>query len=61
MQASLAFALYTYGRTDMSEFKFLKFEKANGVARITFARPKHNVMNIDMMNELNCLFEDAGV
>ena len=44
----------------MSEFKYLKFEKANGVARITFARPKHNVMNIDMMNELNCLLEGLG-
>jgi len=41
----------------MPEFKFLKFEKANGVARITLARPKHNVMNMDMMNELNSLIE----
>jgi len=31
----------------------LKVEKADGVARITLARPKHNVLNIDMMNELN--------
>jgi len=37
----------------MSEFKHLKIEKADGVARITFARPKHNVLNMEMMNELN--------
>jgi cyclohexa-1,5-dienecarbonyl-CoA hydratase len=41
----------------MAEFKFVKFEKANGVARVTLARPKHNVMNIDMINELSSLFE----
>ena len=35
----------------MTELEHLKFEKADGVARITFARPKHNVFNIDMMNE----------
>jgi cyclohexa-1,5-dienecarbonyl-CoA hydratase len=36
----------------MSEYKHLKVEKADGVARITFDRPKHNVLNIEMMNEL---------
>ncbi len=36
----------------MSEYKHLKIVKADGVARITFDRPKHNVLNIDMMNEL---------
>jgi len=36
----------------MSEYKHLKFEKADGVARITFDRPKHNVLNIEMMDEL---------
>lgn len=41
----------------MSEFKYLKFEKAGGAARITLARPKHNVMNIDMMKELGSLLE----
>lgn len=35
----------------MAELKYLKFEKAGGVARITFARPKHNVFNIEMMKE----------
>lgn len=37
----------------MSDFKFFSFEQANGVAKITLNRPKHNVLNIDMMNELN--------
>lgn len=44
----------------MSELKYFKFEKANGAARITLARPKHNVMNMDMMNELNSLLETLG-
>jgi cyclohexa-1,5-dienecarbonyl-CoA hydratase len=35
----------------------LKLEKDAGVARITFARPKHNVLNIDMMKELNTELE----
>ena len=48
------------GRTDMSDLKHLKFERTNGVARISLARPKHNVMNIDMMNELNFLLEALG-
>jgi cyclohexa-1,5-dienecarbonyl-CoA hydratase len=37
--------------------KHLKVEKAEGVARITFDRPKHNVLNIEMMNELNAELE----
>ena len=41
----------------MSEMKFLKLEKSQGVARVTLARPKHNVMNIEMMRELNALLE----
>ena len=36
----------------MSEYQYLKVEKAEGVARITLDRPKHNVLDIDMMNEL---------
>jgi cyclohexa-1,5-dienecarbonyl-CoA hydratase len=36
----------------MSDYQFLKVEKADGVARITFDRPKHNVLDIQMMNEL---------
>ena len=36
----------------MSEYKYLKVAKADGVARITLDRPKHNVFDIEMMNEL---------
>ena len=36
----------------MSDYKHLKVVKDNGVARITFDRPKHNVLDIEMMNEL---------
>lgn len=36
----------------MPELRFLKLEKSEGVARITLARPKHNVLNIEMMREL---------
>ncbi len=41
----------------MAELKFVKLEKAAGVARITLARPKHNVFNIEMMEELNAELE----
>lgn len=37
----------------MSERKHLKVDLGEGVARVTFARPKHNVLDIEMMNELN--------
>ena len=40
--------------------KHLKMEKADGVARITFARPKHNVLNIEMMNELNSRLDELA-
>ncbi|MCU0593330.1 MAG: enoyl-CoA hydratase/isomerase family protein [Desulfobacterales bacterium] len=36
----------------MTDFKFIKVDSSGGVARITFARPKHNVLNIEMMREL---------
>ncbi len=36
----------------MSDYQHLKVEKADGVARITFDRPKHNVFDIEMMDEL---------
>jgi len=42
---------------DMSELEYLKFEKAEAVARITLDRPKVNMMNIEMMDELNGRFE----
>lgn len=41
----------------MSDLKFHRIKKENGVARITLARPKHNVLNIDMMNEFNAEIE----
>lgn len=36
----------------MTDFKFIKIDSSAGVARITLARPKHNVLNIEMMREL---------
>ena len=41
----------------MADLKHLRLEKDNGIARIIFQRPKHNVLNIDMMNELNSELE----
>lgn len=37
----------------MAESEFLIIEKDDQVARITLNRPKHNVLNIPMMNDLN--------
>lgn len=37
----------------MSELRTIQLEKEKGVARITFNRPKHNVLDIEMMNALN--------
>jgi cyclohexa-1,5-dienecarbonyl-CoA hydratase len=37
----------------MTAYKHLAVEKTGGVARITLARPKHNVLDIEMMTELN--------
>jgi len=42
----------------MTDLKNLKFEKADGVARISLNRPKFNMMNIEMMHELNGLLEE---
>lgn len=36
----------------MTELKFHQLTKDKGVARIVLNRPKHNVLNIDMMQEL---------
>jgi cyclohexa-1,5-dienecarbonyl-CoA hydratase len=36
----------------MPDLKFLKLETTGGVARMSLARPKHNVFNIEMMSEL---------
>ncbi len=49
----------------MTEEKTIIVEKADGVATVFFARPKHNVFNIDMMNqfcsELEGLLDDADL
>jgi len=34
-------------------FQHIKTEQADGLARITLSRPKHNVLNIEMMRELS--------
>jgi len=44
----------------MAELKHLKVEQSDGVARITFARPKHNVFDIEMMNEFIGQLEDLA-
>jgi cyclohexa-1,5-dienecarbonyl-CoA hydratase len=48
----------------MSGSKHLRVQTSEGVARITLARPKHNVLNIEMMkeliSELKALEKDAG-
>jgi cyclohexa-1,5-dienecarbonyl-CoA hydratase len=41
----------------MPEYKFIRFESADGVANIIFNRPKHNVFNIEMLDELNSVLE----
>jgi cyclohexa-1,5-dienecarbonyl-CoA hydratase len=42
----------------MNRPKFIKSEKEGGGARLTLARPKHNVLNIEMMIELNTHLEE---
>ena len=37
----------------MSHLRFIKHDIVDGVATLTFDRPKHNVLTIEMMNELN--------
>jgi len=41
----------------MSDFKCIKLDISGGVARVALARPKHNVLNIDMMRELIAALE----
>lgn len=41
----------------MSASEFLTVQKDDQVARITLNRPKHNVLNIPMMNDLNAELE----
>ena len=42
----------------MTDSKFIKIDSSAGVARITLARPKHNVLNIEMMRELIAALEN---
>ncbi len=42
----------------MSQSDFIKTEKQSGIVKITLARPKHNVLNIEMMNQLNSYLEE---
>ncbi|MBT8341248.1 MAG: enoyl-CoA hydratase/isomerase family protein [Desulfatitalea sp.] len=42
----------------MAELKYLTFENTDGVAKITLNRPKHNVLDINMMKELNGKLEE---
>ncbi len=44
----------------MSTYQHLKVEKSDGVARITLDRPKHNVLDINMMNEMIAELEGLG-
>lgn len=37
----------------MADLRYLQVDHTDGVARITLVRPKHNVLDIDMMHELN--------
>jgi cyclohexa-1,5-dienecarbonyl-CoA hydratase len=41
----------------MAEPKFITVENDGQVARVTLDRPKHNVLDIPMMNELNAELE----
>ena len=42
----------------MTAYQTIKLEIADGVGRLYLARPKHNVFNIDMMNEFNAALEE---
>jgi cyclohexa-1,5-dienecarbonyl-CoA hydratase len=44
----------------MAEPKFLNIQKDEQVARITLNRPKHNVLDIPMMKELNAALEQIA-
>jgi cyclohexa-1,5-dienecarbonyl-CoA hydratase len=45
---------------DMTEEKSIILEKSNGIATLFYARPKHNVFNIDMMNLFCDTLEDLS-
>jgi len=49
----------------MTQYQYIKAARENGVARVTLARPKHNVFNIEMLKEFNSelasLADDDGL
>ncbi|HCY86887.1 MAG TPA: enoyl-CoA hydratase/isomerase family protein [Desulfobacteraceae bacterium] len=44
----------------MSDYSHIVVERTDEMAHIELARPKHNVLNIPMMNELNTALADIG-
>jgi len=44
----------------MTEDQYINIDKTDGVARIVLNRPKHNVLNIPMMNELNAQLQSIA-
>jgi cyclohexa-1,5-dienecarbonyl-CoA hydratase len=44
----------------MSEAKTIQYEVVDAVARVTLDRPKHNVFNISMMQQLNAVLDDIA-
>lgn len=42
------------------ELKYHQLTKENGIARITLNRPKHNVFNMDMMQELTSVLAEVN-
>lgn len=44
----------------MTNYQTIRTSYADGVARLTFARPKHNVFNIAMMQEFNAALESLN-
>jgi cyclohexa-1,5-dienecarbonyl-CoA hydratase len=46
-----------YARGGTVEYKALRFETTNGIARITLDRPPANVLSVDTMREINSALE----
>ncbi len=44
----------------MTPYKNIQVEKSDGVARVTLDRPKHNVLNLPMMEELSATLEQLS-
>lgn len=44
----------------MSEAEMIQYEVVDAVARVTLNRPKHNVFNITMMQQLNAVLDDVA-